>query len=136
MTEVEMPFGMNFNISVVINDEGIEMGMRYNDSNDVDIDGQASGDSIEEVAEALFDDFVSGYISATTKPEPEPMSEIDELKAELQQLKEENARLEHRLQEQFPKQVEEKPEKETGLTNQDLADYLNDILDLLNTLYK
>lgn len=136
MIEMDVPFGMNFNISVVANNENdIEMGLHYTDSNDADVDAWAAGDSLDNVIAALFTDFITEYTEAMTKAEPEPVSELDKLKAEIEKLKEENARLEHRLQEQLPKE-EPKDNKASEKEINEALNYVNDLLELFDLLYK
>ena len=136
MIEMDVPFGMNFNISVVANNENdIEMGLHYTDSNDADVDAWAAGDSLDNVIAALFTDFITEYTEAITKAEPEPVSELDQLKAEIEKLKEENARLEHRLQEQLPKE-EPKDNKASEKEINEALNYVNDLLELFDLLYK
>lgn len=136
MIRTNTPFGMNFNVSIVMNnDSDIEIGMHYTDSDDIDVDVCAEGDSLDEIISALFVDFVDEYTSATTKKEPEPVSELDKLKAEIEKLKEENARLEHRLQEQLPKK-ELKKEKASEEEMEEALNYVNDLLELFDLLYK
>ena len=132
MIRTNTPFGMNFNVSIIMNnDSDIEIGMHYTDSDDIDVDVCAEGDSLDEIISALFVDFVDEYMSATTKKEPEPVSELDRLKAEIEKLKEENARLEHRLQEQLPKK-----EKASEEEVEEALNYVNDLLELFDLLYK
>lgn len=134
MIEMNAPFGMNFNISVVANDENdIEMGLHYTDTMGVDVGACAAGDSLDNVLAALFTDFVTEYTEVTA--EEEPMSELDQLKAEIEKLKEENARLEHRLQEQLPKE-EPKDNKVSEKEINEALNYVNDLLELFDLLYK
>lgn len=129
--------GMNFNIAVVYDDESnITAGMNYNDSRGIEISTQVEGDNITEVIDALTIAFVEDYINIAAEQKPEPMSELDQLKAEIAKLKEENARLEHRLQEQLPKQEPVKKE----ISPQDIDDedvkYFNDLFEFFDLLCK
>ena len=129
--------GMNFNIAVVFDEESnVSIGMNYNDSTGLEISTQVESDDVAEAVDALMASFIEDYINSAAKQEPEPMSELDQLKAEITKLKEENARLEHRLQEQLPKQEPVKKE----ISPQDIDDedvkYFNDLFEFFDLLCK
>lgn len=129
--------GMNFNIAVVYDDEShITAGMNYNDSRGIEVSTQVEGDNIVEVIDALTVAFVEDYINIAA--EPEPVSELDQLKAEVAKLKEENARLEHRLQEQLSTREPIKKEKEISPEDIDDEDvkYFNDLFEFFDLLCK
>ena len=129
-------FGMNFNIAVVFDEESnVSIGMNYNDSAGLEISTQVESDDVTEAVDALMASFIEDYINSTAKQEPEPVSELDQLKAEIAKLKEENARLEHRLQEQLPKE-EKKNNEVSEKVLVEALEYADDLLELFNLLYK
>ena len=125
--------GMNFNIAVVFDDESnISVGMNYNDSRGIEISTQVEGDDVVEVIDALTLAFMEDYINITAEQEPEPMSELDKLKAENEKLKEENIRLQEQLSRKEPVKKEIVTQEEVD----EALKYVDDIIELFNMLYK
>jgi regulator of replication initiation timing len=124
--------GMNFNIAVVFDDESnISVGMNYNDSRGIEISTQVEGDDVVEVIDALTLAFMEDYINIAAEQEPEPMSELDKLKAENEKLKEENIRLQEQLSKKEPVKKEVTQEEVD-----EALKYVDDIIELFNMLYK
>ena len=129
--------GMNFNIAVVFDeDSNVSIGMNYNDSTGLEISTQVESDDVTEAVDALMVSFIEDYINATTKQEPEPMSELDQLKLEIQKLQEENARLEYRLQHMVEQPEEKESSKVSEKDVEEALKYVDDLLELFNALYK
>lgn len=104
-------FGLEFNVSLTTNEEGhTSMGYNYHDSEGVAFGSEVHGADILSVIELLENSLFFEYDEAKKKLEEENMSEEDKLRREIEKLIEENARLEHRIQEMM-KGKEEKTNK-------------------------
>ena len=88
-------FGMEFNFALADNNDNFEVGYTYKDSDGRTVTGQYDGNNIDDLVAQLYQDCVKALM-----PEPEPeLTEEEKLRLEIENLKAENERLEHRLQE-------------------------------------
>lgn len=105
-------FGFEFNVSLTTNEEGrVSVGYNYHDSDGVAFNNEAYGEDIFSTLELLEDSVFFEYSEAKKKLEEENMSEEDKLRKEIEKLVEENARLEHRIQEMMKGKEEKISEK-------------------------
>lgn len=95
-------FGMEFNFALADNSDNFEVGYTYKDSEGRAVTGRYDGNNIDDLVAQLYQDCVKAL---TPEPEPE-LTEEEKLRLEIKNLKAENERLEHRLQELMKPPVE------------------------------
>lgn len=87
--------------------DNVNVSLTYRDSDGRDISTNVYGDSVDSLIDGLSTEFISNFIMQTKQLEAKQVaeqsaiaSEIDELKAKIAKLEAENERLEHRIQRQ------------------------------------
>lgn len=85
--------------------DNLAVSLTYKDSDGRDISTNVSGDSIDSLIDGLSTEFIGNFIMQTKQLEAKQVaeqsaivSEIDALKAKIAELEAENERLEHRIQ--------------------------------------
>jgi hypothetical protein len=113
-------FGMEFNFALADNNDNFEAGYTYKDSDGRTVTGQYDGNNIDDLVAQLYQDCIKALM-----PEPEPeLTEEEKLRLEIENLKAENERLEHRLQE-LMKPVEDTMENPKVTARKKYADTYN-----------
>ena len=121
-----MNYGVNFNASYVMNGDDIELGIHAKDSDGVEVSTKVNGDSIDDVLAAAMEDIINGV--------QEQRDEKDDAADDVSRLKEQNARLQARV---------EQLQKELNVKNSSKADtpktryaVLDDLQDVVNDTVK
>jgi hypothetical protein len=113
-------FGMEFNFALADNSDNFEVGYTYKDSDGRTVTGQYDGNNLDDLVAQLYQDCIKALM-----PEPEPeLTEEEKLRLEIENLKAENERLEHRLQE-LMKPVEDTMENPKVAARKKYADTYN-----------
>lgn len=98
-------YGINASFSMIENADGVQAGMHFADTNDLDIDVSVEGENREEVLQALVQEVAEEtMVQMLTMPEevePEPEMTYEALQEENAQLRDEIEFLRERLDETY-----------------------------------
>lgn len=116
--------------------DNVNVSLTYRDSDGRDISTNVYGDSVDSLIDGLSTEFISNFIMQTKQLEAKQVaeqsaivSEIDALKAKIAELEAENERLEHRIQRQTKRILNEDENGKSAYERIFLAD-LNSLLEM------
>lgn len=116
--------------------DNVNVSLTYRDSDGRDISTNVYGDSVDSLIDGLSTEFISNFIMQTKQLEAKQVaeqsaivSEIDALKAKIAELEAENERLEHRIQRQTKRILNEDENGKSAYERVFLAD-LNSLLEM------
>lgn len=104
-------YGISASFSMIENADGVQAGMRFADTEDLDIDVSVEGENREEVMRSLIQEIeeetLQQYLTASEEVEPEPEMTFEALQEENAQLRDEIEFLRERLDEAWDDEEED-----------------------------